>query len=118
LSALWTAFFASLQSRAALQLEILALHHQLGVIERSVKAPAPRKPEPSAFPPSMFWPAAPQGMAGLPALPEHRGEIRKIRAGELVLADAGYRHPSGIAAVVRRCRRMRAPPSSGVAVDG
>ena len=32
LSALLTAFFASFRSRAALQLEILALRHQLGVL--------------------------------------------------------------------------------------
>jgi hypothetical protein len=41
LSALWTAFFASFRSRAALQLEILALRHQLGVLQRSVKRPKP-----------------------------------------------------------------------------
>ena len=39
--AVLTAFFASLgasfRSRAALQLEILALRHQLGVLQRSVK---------------------------------------------------------------------------------
>jgi hypothetical protein len=34
-----TAFFASFRSRAALQLEILALRHQLGVLQRSVKQP-------------------------------------------------------------------------------
>ena len=34
-----TAFFASFRSRAALQLEILALRHQLGVLQRSVKRP-------------------------------------------------------------------------------
>jgi putative transposase len=39
LPALFTALFASLQSRAALQLEILALRHQLGVMQRSVKRP-------------------------------------------------------------------------------
>jgi hypothetical protein len=39
LSALLTAFFASFRSRAALQLEILALRHQLGVLQRSVKRP-------------------------------------------------------------------------------
>ena len=33
------ALFASLRSRAALQLEILALRHQLGVLQRSVKRP-------------------------------------------------------------------------------
>jgi hypothetical protein len=38
-SALWTAFLASFRSRAALQLEILALRHQLGVLQRSVKRP-------------------------------------------------------------------------------
>jgi len=41
--AVLTAFFASLgasfRSRAALQLEILALRHQLGVLQRSVKRP-------------------------------------------------------------------------------
>ena len=37
--ALLTAFFASFRSRAALQLEILALRHQLGVLQRSVKRP-------------------------------------------------------------------------------
>jgi hypothetical protein len=31
--------FASFRSRAALQLEILALRHQLGVLQRSVKRP-------------------------------------------------------------------------------
>src|SRR5215813_6982724 len=41
LSALWTAFFASFRSRAALQLEIVALRHQLGVLQRSVKRPKP-----------------------------------------------------------------------------
>jgi hypothetical protein len=39
LSALLTALFASFRSRAALQLEILALRHQLGVLQRSVKRP-------------------------------------------------------------------------------
>jgi hypothetical protein len=39
LSALLTAFFAAFRSRAALQLEILALRHQLGVLQRSVKRP-------------------------------------------------------------------------------
>jgi hypothetical protein len=39
LSALWTAFLASFRSRATLQLEILALRHQLGVLQRSVKRP-------------------------------------------------------------------------------
>jgi putative transposase len=39
LSALLAAFFASFRSRAALQLEILALRHQLGVLQRSVKRP-------------------------------------------------------------------------------
>jgi putative transposase len=39
LSALATAAFASFRSRAALQLEILALRHQLGVLQRSVKRP-------------------------------------------------------------------------------
>jgi hypothetical protein len=34
-----TTFFASFRSRAALQLEILALRHQLGVLQRSVKRP-------------------------------------------------------------------------------
>jgi hypothetical protein len=33
------AFFASFRSRAALQFEILALRHQLGVLQRSVKRP-------------------------------------------------------------------------------
>jgi hypothetical protein len=33
------AFFASFRSRAALQLEILALRHQLGVLQRSVQRP-------------------------------------------------------------------------------
>jgi hypothetical protein len=33
------ALFASFRSRAALQLEILALRHQLGVLQRSVKRP-------------------------------------------------------------------------------
>jgi hypothetical protein len=35
--ALIASFSASFRSRAALQLEILALHHQLGVLQRSVK---------------------------------------------------------------------------------
>jgi hypothetical protein len=39
LSVLLTAFFASFRSRAALQLDILALRHQLGVLQRSVKRP-------------------------------------------------------------------------------
>ena len=39
LSAFLTALFASFRSRAALQLEILALRHQLGVLQRSVKRP-------------------------------------------------------------------------------
>jgi putative transposase len=39
LSALFIALFASLRTRAALQLEILALRHQLGVLQRSVKRP-------------------------------------------------------------------------------
>ena len=39
LSALSAAVFASFRSRAALQLEILALRHQLGVLQRSVKRP-------------------------------------------------------------------------------
>ena len=39
LAALLAAFFASFRSRAALQLEILALRHQLGVLHRSVKRP-------------------------------------------------------------------------------
>ena len=39
MSALLTAFFASFRSRAALQLEILALRHQLGILQRSVKRP-------------------------------------------------------------------------------
>jgi hypothetical protein len=34
-----TALLASFRSRAALQLEILALRHQLGVLQRSVKRP-------------------------------------------------------------------------------
>ena len=39
LSALLAAVFASFRSRAALQLEILALRHQLGVLQRSVQRP-------------------------------------------------------------------------------
>src|SRR5260370_19741927 len=39
LSALLAARFAAFRSRAALQLEILALRHQLGVLQRSVKRP-------------------------------------------------------------------------------
>ena len=39
LSALWAAVFAPFRSRAALQLEILVLRHQLGVLQRSVKRP-------------------------------------------------------------------------------
>jgi hypothetical protein len=39
LSALMAAVFASFRSRAALQLEILALRHQIGVLQRSVKRP-------------------------------------------------------------------------------
>jgi hypothetical protein len=39
LCSLWAAFFASFRSRAALQLEILALRHQLGVLQRSVQRP-------------------------------------------------------------------------------
>ena len=39
MSALLITLFASFRSRAALQLEILALRHQLGVLQRSVKRP-------------------------------------------------------------------------------
>jgi hypothetical protein len=39
LVALAAAFLASFRNRAALQLEILALRHQLGVLQRSVKRP-------------------------------------------------------------------------------
>jgi hypothetical protein len=39
LAALLTALCASFRSRAALQLEILALRHQLGVLQRSVQRP-------------------------------------------------------------------------------
>jgi hypothetical protein len=39
LTALIAALSAALQSRAALQLEILALRHQIGVLQRSVKRP-------------------------------------------------------------------------------
>jgi hypothetical protein len=39
LSGLLAAVFACFRSRAALQLEILALRHQLGVLQRSVKPP-------------------------------------------------------------------------------
>jgi len=39
LSAILTALFAFFRRRAALQLEILALRHQLGVLQRSVKRP-------------------------------------------------------------------------------
>jgi transposase InsO family protein len=39
LCSLLAAFFASFRSHAALQLEILALRHQLGVLHRSVKRP-------------------------------------------------------------------------------
>ena len=39
MSAFLTALFASFRSRAALQLEILSLRHQLGVLQRSVKRP-------------------------------------------------------------------------------
>jgi putative transposase len=38
-SALWASLFASFRSRAALQLEILALRHQIGVLQRSVIRP-------------------------------------------------------------------------------
>jgi putative transposase len=38
-SALFATLLASFRSRAALQLEILALRHQLGVLQRSVKRP-------------------------------------------------------------------------------
>jgi transposase InsO family protein len=38
-AALFATFLASFRSRAALQLEILALRHQLGVLQRSVKRP-------------------------------------------------------------------------------
>ncbi len=37
--AFFTSFALSFRSRAALQLEILALRHQLGVLQRSVKRP-------------------------------------------------------------------------------
>ena len=39
LSAFWAFLAASLRSRAALQIEILALRHQLNVLQRSVKRP-------------------------------------------------------------------------------
>ncbi len=39
LSALFATLLASFRSRTALQLEILALRHQLGVLQRSVKRP-------------------------------------------------------------------------------
>ena len=39
LSALLTSTLAAFRTRAALQLEILALRHQLGVLQRSVKKP-------------------------------------------------------------------------------
>ena len=39
LAALFATFFASFRSRAALHLEILALRHQLSVLQRSVKRP-------------------------------------------------------------------------------
>jgi hypothetical protein len=39
LTAFFSFFGASFRSRAALQLEILALRHQLGVLQRSVKRP-------------------------------------------------------------------------------
>src|SRR5690242_13822462 len=39
LSAFWAFVAASLHSRAALQIEILALRHQLNVLQRSVKRP-------------------------------------------------------------------------------
>jgi len=39
LVALAVAFLASFRNRAALQLEILALRHQLSVLQRSVKRP-------------------------------------------------------------------------------
>jgi len=39
LSALLASTLAVLRSRAALQLEIIALRHQLGVLQRSVKRP-------------------------------------------------------------------------------
>jgi hypothetical protein len=39
LSAFLASLFASFRSRAALQLEIFALRHQLGVLQRSVKKP-------------------------------------------------------------------------------
>src|SRR5258708_6286364 len=40
-SALFASLFASFRSRAALQLEILALRDQLGVLQRTVKRPKP-----------------------------------------------------------------------------
>ena len=39
LHALWASLWASFRSRAALQLEIVALRHQLAVLQRSVKRP-------------------------------------------------------------------------------
>ncbi len=38
-AALWASFRGSLRRRAVLQLEILALRHQLAVLQRSVKRP-------------------------------------------------------------------------------
>jgi hypothetical protein len=43
--ALFAAFCASFRSRAALQLEILALRHQVGVLQRSVKRPKLTSPD-------------------------------------------------------------------------
>jgi len=44
-SALFASLLASFRSRAALQLEILALRHQLGVVHRSVKRPKLTAPD-------------------------------------------------------------------------
>ena len=49
LSAFWAFLAASLRSRAALQIEILALRHQLNVLQRSVKTPALERGGPLAL---------------------------------------------------------------------
>jgi hypothetical protein len=48
-SALFAAVLASFRNRAALQVEILALGHQLGVLHRSVKRPKLTAPD------RLFW---------------------------------------------------------------
>jgi hypothetical protein len=69
LAALWVAVFASFRSLAALQLEILALRHQLRVLQRSVKRP-------KLTPADCSGPnCAPSGTTGSPASLRQRSTV-------------------------------------------